>query len=66
MHTVFYQINSYEDLWIYCWRYAKYFFLQNKIRTLFKNSFFPPSIIEWKNMNQKIRNAAMFLETAVS
>ena len=55
-----------ENLWIYCWRHAKYFLLQNKTRTLFKNSFFPSTIIYWKNVNQKIRNSAMFLETAIS
>ena len=50
---------------IYCWRYAKCFFLQ-KTRTLFRNSFFPSTIIEWKNINHKRKNSAVFLQTAVS
>ena len=55
----FFQINPYEKLWIYYWWYAKYFFLQNKTRTIFKNIFFPSNFFEWKNIDQKIRNSTI-------
>ena len=55
MSTISFQVNTWKNIvtcYEKCWKYS--FF--NIKHNLYKNSFFPSSIIEWNNLDPNLRN----------